>query len=100
MRVSRGRLREDERGAVVMVVAIVLVVVIGMLVLVVDLGRGVAYKRQVVTGTDERGHCEPREHGGLLRLPRPVYELQQRGHGVGELIRYGESRRPVNARCF
>ena len=52
MRVSRGRLREDERGAVVMVLAIVLVVVVGMLVLVVDLGRGVAYKRQVVTGTD------------------------------------------------
>jgi Flp pilus assembly protein TadG len=52
MRVSLGRLRDDERGAVVMVTAIVLVVVIGMVVLVVDLGRGVAYKRQVVTGTD------------------------------------------------
>lgn len=52
MRVSLGRLRDDERGAVIMITAIVLVVVIGMLVLVVDLGRGVAYKRQVVTGTD------------------------------------------------
>ncbi len=52
MRVNLGRQRDDERGAVVMTTAIVLVIGIGMLVLVVDLGRSVAYKREVVTGTD------------------------------------------------
>jgi len=41
-----------ESGAVMMIVALCLTVFLGMLVLTVDLGRGVAYKRQVVNGTD------------------------------------------------
>ena len=55
MRVTRrlsARLRDEEHGAVIMIVALCLMVFLGMLVLTVDLGRGVAYKRQVVSGTD------------------------------------------------
>lgn len=55
MRVIRsrfGRLHDEEDGAVVFIVAVTLLALIGMLVLTVDLGRGVAYRRQVVSGTD------------------------------------------------
>ena len=55
MRVIRAlgaRMRDEESGAVMMIVALCLTVFLGMLVLTVDLGRGVAYKRQVVNGTD------------------------------------------------
>jgi len=47
-----GRIRDDERGAVLMIVALCLLILLGMLVLTVDLGRGVAYKRQLVNGAD------------------------------------------------
>jgi putative Flp pilus-assembly TadE/G-like protein len=46
------RLHRDESGAVLMVVAVTLLVLIGMLVLTVDLGRAVAIKREMVSGTD------------------------------------------------
>lgn len=46
------RLRRDDSGAVLMIVAVTLFVLIGMLVLTVDLGRAVAVKREMVTGTD------------------------------------------------
>jgi Flp pilus assembly protein TadG len=46
------RLRDEERGAVMMIVGLSLIVFLGMLVLTVDIGRGVAFKRQVVNGTD------------------------------------------------
>jgi Putative Flp pilus-assembly TadE/G-like len=46
------RLHRDDSGAVLMVVAVTLLVLIGMLVLTVDLGRGVAIKREMVSGTD------------------------------------------------
>jgi hypothetical protein len=46
------RTHRDESGAVLMVVAITLLVLIGMLVLTVDLGRAVAVKREMVSGTD------------------------------------------------
>ncbi|MGH2589589.1 MAG: pilus assembly protein TadG-related protein, partial [Actinomycetota bacterium] len=55
MRVIRTRLmrlRDEQDGAVVMIVAVCMLVFLGMLVLTVDLGRGVAYRRQVVNGTD------------------------------------------------
>jgi hypothetical protein len=47
-----ARVHRDERGAVLMIVAICLAILLGMLVLTVDLGRGVAYKRQLVNGAD------------------------------------------------
>jgi Flp pilus assembly protein TadG len=50
--VGLARLRDEEHGAVLMIAALCLLVFLGMLVLTVDLGRGVAYKRQVVNGTD------------------------------------------------
>lgn len=56
MRVSaaslRRRLHREESGAVLMIVAVCMLVLVGMLVLTVDLGRAVAVKRQMVAGTD------------------------------------------------
>ena len=54
MRMMRSvrRLRNEENGAALMVVAVCLLVLMGMLVLVVDLGRAVAIKRQMVNGSD------------------------------------------------
>jgi Flp pilus assembly protein TadG len=46
------RFRREESGAALMVVAVCLIVLMGMLVLVVDLGRAVAIKRQMVNGSD------------------------------------------------
>ena len=46
------RLHRDDSGAVLMVVAVTLLVLIGMLVLTVDLGRMIAVKREMVAGTD------------------------------------------------
>jgi hypothetical protein len=47
-----ARVHGEERGAVLMIVALLLLALLGMLVLTVDLGRGVAFKRQLVTGAD------------------------------------------------
>lgn len=52
VRARFARLRDEERGAVMMIVGLSLIVFLGMLVLTVDIGRGVAFKRQVVNGTD------------------------------------------------
>jgi len=46
------RLHREEAGAVGMIVAVCLLALVGMLVLVVDLGRSIAVKRQMVAGTD------------------------------------------------
>jgi len=46
------RIHEREDGAVLAMAAISLIVLLGMLVLTVDLGRSVAIKRQMVNGTD------------------------------------------------
>ena len=46
------RLHREESGAVLMIVAITMLVLVGMLVLTVDLGRMVAVKREMVAGTD------------------------------------------------
>ena len=55
MRMTDGglpRLHREERGAVLMIVAISLVVLIGMLVLTADLGRMVASRRDFVRASD------------------------------------------------
>ena len=55
MRVGRfnlGRLRNEEDGAVLAIAAISLLVLLGMLVLTFDLGRGVAIKRNAVIAAD------------------------------------------------
>jgi Flp pilus assembly protein TadG len=46
------RIRDEERGAVLMIVALLLVALIGMLVLVFDLGRVVAIRRDQVNAAD------------------------------------------------
>ena len=51
----------DERGAVLMIVAICLLVLLGMLVLTFDLGRGVAIKRNMVAGADAAALAAARE---------------------------------------
>ena len=53
----------DERGAVLMIVAICLLVLLGMLVLTFDLGRGVAIKRNMVNGADAAALAAARECG-------------------------------------
>jgi Flp pilus assembly protein TadG len=51
-RFSLIRVRNEERGAVLAIVAITLICLLGMLVLTFDLGRGVALKRNMVNGAD------------------------------------------------
>jgi Flp pilus assembly protein TadG len=46
------RVHDEEHGAVLAIVAISFIVLIGMLVLTFDLGRGVALKRNMVNGAD------------------------------------------------
>jgi Flp pilus assembly protein TadG len=46
------RVRDEEHGAVLAIVAISFICLIGMLVLTFDLGRGVALKRNMVNGAD------------------------------------------------
>jgi Flp pilus assembly protein TadG len=59
---SAARLRDDEQGAVLAVVAITLLVLIGMLVLTFDWGRGVFLKRNMVNAADAGARA--RAHGG------------------------------------
>jgi len=51
-RFSLIRVRDEEHGAVLAIVAISLICLLGMLVLTFDLGRGVALKRNMVNGAD------------------------------------------------
>jgi len=51
-RLRHRRPQDGERGAVLMIVAICLFVLLGMLVLVFDLGRGVAIRRSMVSASD------------------------------------------------
>ena len=51
-RFSLMRVRDEEHGAVLAIVAISFICLIGMLVLTFDLGRGVALKRNMVNGAD------------------------------------------------
>ena len=62
-RFSLARLRDDERGAVLAIVAITLLALLGMLVLTFDLGRGVALKRNMVNAADAGALAAARECG-------------------------------------
>jgi Flp pilus assembly protein TadG len=57
------RVRHEENGAVLAIVAISLICLIGMLVLTFDLGRGVALKRNMVNGADAAALAAARECG-------------------------------------
>ena len=63
MRFSLTRLRDEEQGAVLAIVAISLIVLLGMLVLTFDLGRGVALKRNMVNAADAAALAAARECG-------------------------------------
>ena len=65
MRVSglAARLRNEEQGAVLAMVALSLLVLIGMLVLTFDLGHGVALKRNTVNAADAAALAAARECG-------------------------------------
>jgi Flp pilus assembly protein TadG len=60
---SLARLRNEEQGAVLAMVAISLIVLIGMLVLTFDLGRGVTLKRNIVNAADAGALAAARECG-------------------------------------
>ena len=60
---SLARLRDDEQGAVLAIVAISLIVLLGMLVLTFDLGHGVALKRNMVNAADAGALAAARECG-------------------------------------
>jgi hypothetical protein len=62
-RFSLARLREEEHGAVLAMVAISLIVLIGMAVLTFDLGHGVALKRNMVNAADAAALAAARECG-------------------------------------
>jgi len=62
-RFSVVRLRDEERGATLAIVAISLICLLGMLVLTFDLGRGVALKRNMVNGADAGALAAARECG-------------------------------------
>jgi Flp pilus assembly protein TadG len=57
------RVRDDEQGAVLAIVAISLLALMGMLVLTFDLGRGVALKRNMVNAADAAALAAARECG-------------------------------------
>jgi Flp pilus assembly protein TadG len=57
------RVRDEEHGAVLAIVAISFIVLIGMLVLTFDLGRGVALKRNMVNGADSAALAAAMECG-------------------------------------
>jgi Flp pilus assembly protein TadG len=60
-RVSLVRVRDEEHGATLAIVAISLICLLGMLVLTFDLGRGVALKRNMVNGADAAALAAARE---------------------------------------
>ena len=62
-RLSLARLRDEEHGAVLAMVAISLIVLIGMAVLTFDLGHGVALKRNMVNAADAAALAAARESG-------------------------------------
>jgi Flp pilus assembly protein TadG len=57
------RLRDEESGAVLAIVAISLLALLGMVVLTFDLGRGVALKRNMVNAADAAALAAARECG-------------------------------------
>ena len=57
------RLRDEERGAVLAIVALSLLALLGMVVLTFDLGRGVALKRNMVNAADAAALAAARECG-------------------------------------
>jgi Flp pilus assembly protein TadG len=65
------RLRDEERGAVLAIVAISLLALLGMVVLTFDLGRGVALKRNMVNAADAGALAAARECG-LAHGPGPA----------------------------
>ncbi len=62
-RLSLVRVRDDEHGATLAIVAISLICLLGMLVLTFDLGRGVALKRNMVNAADSGALAAARECG-------------------------------------
>ena len=60
---SLARLRDEDQGAVLAIVAISLLVLLGMLVLTFDLGHGVALKRNMVNAADAGALAAARECG-------------------------------------
>lgn len=92
MRVRRFglvRLRDEERGATLAIVAISLIALLGMLVLTFDLGRGVALKRNMVNAADAAALAAARECGLARGEPSAMQaagELVVQNNGAAEVI--------------
>ena len=67
------RLHEEERGAVLVIVAVTMICLLGMAVLTFDLGHGVALKRNVVNAADSAAIAAARDCG----LGTPYGQAQQ-----------------------
>jgi Flp pilus assembly protein TadG len=94
MRVTRFnliRLRDEEHGATVAIVAISLICLIGMLVLTFDLGHGVALKRNMVNGADAAALAAARECGlahGDVKAKQAAAQLLTDNNGTAKVTSF------------
>jgi Flp pilus assembly protein TadG len=99
-RFSLIRVRHEEQGAVLAIVAISLICLIGMLVLTFDLGRGVALKRNMVNGADAAALAAARECGlahGDVAAKQAATELLADNNGAATVT--GFQINPGPAQC-
>ena len=104
MRVRRlgfVRVRDEERGATLAIVAISLICLLGMLVLTFDLGRGVALKRNMVNGADAAALAAARECGlahGDVAAKQAAADLVADNNGAATVIGFRID--PSPAQCI
>lgn len=88
-RFSLIRLRDEEQGATLAIVAICLICLLGMLVLTFDLGRGVALKRNMVNGADAAALAAARECGlahGDVAAKQAATQLLADNNGAATIL--------------
>ena len=103
-RFSLIRLRDEEQGATLAIVAICLISLLGMLVLTFDLGRGVALKRNMVNGADAAALAAARECGlanGDVAAKQAATQLLADNNGAATILpgTAGFRINPTSAQC-
>src|SRR5512132_429781 len=99
-RFSLMRVRDEEHGAVLAIVAISFICLIGMLVLTFDLGRGVALKRNMVNGADSAALAAAMECGmahGEAAARQEATDLLADNNGAATVT--GFQINPSSAQC-
>jgi Flp pilus assembly protein TadG len=99
-RFSLIRVRDEEHGAVLAIVAISFICLIGMLVLTFDLGRGVALKRNMVNGADSAALAAAMECGlahGEVAARQQAADLLADNNGAATVT--GFQINPSSAQC-